>query len=155
MDIADFRRWFAYDDWANREVLSALEHASEPPPRSVALIAHIVAAELLWHARLLGKPQPLAVWHTLTLIECAMRLDDARAAWTSYLTSVGERGLESLVQYTNTKGEPFSSAVRDILTHVVMHGTYHRGQIASDLRAHGFEPAYTDFIHAVRKGFVK
>jgi uncharacterized damage-inducible protein DinB len=47
------------------------------------------------------------------------------------------------------------SAVQDVLTHVVLHSAYHRGQIASLMRAGGAVPAYTDFIHAVRQGFVE
>ena len=42
----------------------------------------------------------------------------------------------------------------DVLTHVVTDSAYHRGQVASELRAGGFEPAYTDFIHAVRQGLL-
>jgi uncharacterized damage-inducible protein DinB len=37
-----------------------------------------------------------------------------------------------------------------VLLHVVSHGAYHRGQIASDLRNSGGEPVLTDFIHWVR-----
>jgi uncharacterized damage-inducible protein DinB len=40
--------------------------------------------------------------------------------------------------------------VDDIATHVVFHSHYHRGQIASLVRAAGHTPAYTDFIHAIR-----
>jgi uncharacterized damage-inducible protein DinB len=36
-----------------------------------------------------------------------------------------------------------------------MHSTYHRGQIAAAMRQAGATPAYTDFIHAVRQGFVE
>jgi uncharacterized damage-inducible protein DinB len=36
-----------------------------------------------------------------------------------------------------------------------MHSAYHRGQIASQMRASGKTPAYTDFIHGVRQGLVK
>ena len=39
--------------------------------------------------------------------------------------------------------------------HVIMYSVYHRGQIASNVRAEGLTPAYTDFIHAVRQGFVE
>jgi uncharacterized damage-inducible protein DinB len=45
--------------------------------------------------------------------------------------------------------------VEEILTHLVIHSAYHRGQIASDLRAAGQEPAYTDYIHAVRQGLLE
>ena len=40
-------------------------------------------------------------------------------------------------------------------THVVIHSAYHRGQIASDVRASGGVPAYTDYIHAVRQGLIE
>jgi uncharacterized damage-inducible protein DinB len=36
-----------------------------------------------------------------------------------------------------------------------MHSAYHRGQIASLMRAGGGIPAYTDFIHAVRQGLIE
>jgi uncharacterized damage-inducible protein DinB len=36
-----------------------------------------------------------------------------------------------------------------------MHSAYHRGQAALEMRAAGIQPAYTDFIHGVRQGFVK
>jgi uncharacterized damage-inducible protein DinB len=39
--------------------------------------------------------------------------------------------------------------------HIAFHGVYHRGQIAALVRQHGGEPAYTDFIRAVRTGAVK
>jgi len=39
--------------------------------------------------------------------------------------------------------------------HVTIHSAYHRGQIASDVRSAGQEPAYTDYIHAVRQRFLE
>jgi uncharacterized damage-inducible protein DinB len=64
-------------------------------------------------------------------------------------------GLDETVDYVNSKGEPWTSSVEDILTHTVLHSSYHRGQIASDMRASGHAPAYTDYIHARRRGFVE
>ena len=60
-----------------------------------------------------------------------------------------------MVEYRNSKGEAWSNRVEDILTHVLMHSAYHRGQIALEMRASGAQPAYTDFIHAVRQGFLE
>jgi len=37
-----------------------------------------------------------------------------------------------------------------ILSHVIIHGGYHRGQIAILLRQAGSDPAVTDFIAYVR-----
>jgi uncharacterized damage-inducible protein DinB len=42
-----------------------------------------------------------------------------------------------------------------MLVHTVLHSAYHRGQVAAEVRAAGGEPAYTDFIHAVRQGLVE
>jgi uncharacterized damage-inducible protein DinB len=36
-----------------------------------------------------------------------------------------------------------------------MHSAYHRGQVASHMRADGQTPAYADFIHGVRQRLVK
>jgi len=44
----------------------------------------------------------------------------------------------------------FRSRVEDILLHVVLHGCYHRGQVAIALREAGAEPSATDFIAFVR-----
>ena len=62
--------------------------------------------------------------------------------------------LNRQAEYVNSKGERYVSSVEDILTHVVFHGAYHRGQIAAKMREAGFDPAYTDYIHAVRQHFV-
>ena len=59
------------------------------------------------------------------------------------------------MSYRNSKGEAWSSRKEDILMHVIMHSAYHRGQVATAMRAAGSTPAYTDFIHSVRQGFVK
>ena len=81
----------------------------------------------------------------------SLRLADL---WKNYLTSLNEAGLADSINYKNTKGENFTSQKQDVLMHVIMHSAYHRGQIASDMRAAGFTPPYTDFIHAVRQGLL-
>ena len=40
-----------------------------------------------------------------------------------------------------------------MLFHFVNHSTYHRGQIASNLKEHGIEPLVTDYIFYKRKNF--
>jgi len=75
--------------------------------------------------------------------------------WGGYLAKLGEADLAGTIEYRNSKGEQWQSTVADVLTHVLLHGSYHRGQIASAIRAAGGTPAYTDFIHATRQGFVE
>jgi uncharacterized damage-inducible protein DinB len=144
------QRLFAYDDWANREVIANLRKANAPG--AFKLLAHIVAAESLWLDRVHNSKPRMAVWPELTLAECAAEAERLAPEWQKLLDA-GD--LQRAVNYRNSKGEEFHSTVEDILTHVVLHSAYHRGQIAAAVRASGAEPAYTDFIHAVRQGFVK
>jgi len=117
-------------------------------------MAHIIGAECLWLARLRREPATLPVWPELGLDACADRLAELSHQWPEYLAT-HQQSLTDRVSYTNSKGEAWTSSVEEILTHVTIHSAYHRGQIASDLRAAGMEPAYTDYIHAVRQGQVK
>jgi uncharacterized damage-inducible protein DinB len=148
------RKLYAYDQWANREVARALQAASEPPPRSVRLMAHVVGTEWTWHSRILPQSKKMAVWPQLTAEQILAEVDELRRAWEGYLGELTPARLEQTAAYTNSKGERFSNQLGDILMHVVMHSSYHRGQIAADMRACGMEPVYTDFIHAVRQAMI-
>jgi uncharacterized damage-inducible protein DinB len=55
------------------------------------------------------------------------------------------------VEYQNFAGQKFSSLLSDIITHVVNHGTYHRGQIARIIRESGVQPPSTDYIVFARQ----
>ena len=161
MNLADYlRREFSYDEWANREVLSAIRAAgganqSSANHRSLQLMSHILAAELVWLERLKHQPQSLPVWPEFSLEQCQAQAAELNRLWRPYLNQTSPSLLSEEIAYQNSKGEAWTSTVEDIITHVVMHSAYHRGQIASDMRAHGHTPAYTDFIHAVRQGLVE
>jgi uncharacterized damage-inducible protein DinB len=151
--IRQLTRLLQYDIWANGETVESLGQGS-PPPRSLKWMGHIVGAECLWLARLRAEPAQLPVWPDLPVDQCAARLSELSRMWHTYLADAGASRVAERVTYTNSKGEEWTSAVEDILTHVTIHSAYHRGQIASDLRAAGQIPAYTDFIHAVRQGLI-
>lgn len=146
------KRLFAYEAWANRETAASLRAAS--PASALKRLAHIVAAQRLWLGRLKQDPAAIAVWPELTLEQCDAQLAELSRWWQDYLSGLDAAALSRSISYTNTKGEPWTSTVQDVLLHVVLHSSYHRGQIASEVRASGHAPAYTDFIHSVRQGFI-
>ena len=150
MEILGFlRRQFDYDAWANREVFAALKSTGSES-RSVRLLAHIVSAERLWLERIAQQPQTLPVWPDFTLEQCGGEIDDVSTLWREFLDRCSETQLSGEIHYKNSKGELWTSSVEDILAHVLLHSAYHRGQIATQMRAEGRKPASTDFIHAVR-----
>ena len=154
MDTKDFLRMFDYDSWANRECLAGMRAANSVSPDTVGRIAHILSVQKLWLERILSHPQSLPVWPSSTIEECTTMAEEISLAWRNYLKQFSELPIDGAVNYRNSKGEQWSSRVEDILTHVLFHSAYHRGQIAMQMRASGLTPAYTDFIYAVREGFI-
>ena len=148
------RRLFRYDEWANQEVMASFNAAGSAPPRSLKLMAHVLGAEYLWFSRMEGTKSPLAVWPDLSLADCEQYASRLARIWSDYLDTLTAEQLSRPVTYTNSKGERWTNSVEDILMHVAMHSAYHRGQIAADMRAAGYAPAYTDFIHGVRQKLV-
>ena len=156
MELLEYlRRQLAYDAWANREVLAALSAGACPTARPLQLLAHVLSAERLWLERIRKRPQSLPVWPDFSLDQCEAQIAELTLLWDEYLGQLSSAGLSEKVSYKNSKGESWTSTVQDILTHVVLHSAYHRGQIASQMRIAGEQPAYTDFIHPVRTGLIK
>jgi uncharacterized damage-inducible protein DinB len=156
MELLDYlRRQLTYDEWANREVLTGLRASTQLPTRPLQLLAHILSAERLWLERLKQQPQSLPVWPDFTFDQCEVQITELAKLWREYLAQLSSAELSKKVDYKNSKGEQFTSSVEDVLTHVVLHSAYHRGQIASLMRAAGEQPAYTDFIHAARQGLIE
>ena len=73
--------------------------------------------------------------------EVAFNADDARAIAERHadlferLVNEGDATLRRSVSYRNSAGRDFRNTVEEIVTHVTMHGSYHRGQIARIVRA--------------------
>ena len=156
MNLAEYlRREFSYDAWANQEVLAAIAAAGGEDARSLNLMSHIFAAERVWLERLKQQPQSVPVWPTFDLNRCQQEAADLAKLWHDHLDLVTAGDVSLSITYKNSKGEKWTSTIVDVLTHVIMHSAYHRGQIASHMREAGQTPAYTDFIHGVRQGFVK
>ncbi len=156
MNLADFlRRQFAYDAWANQETLAAIKTGGGGDKRSVELMCHILAAERVWLDRLKQQPQSVPVWPEPDLARCEAEAKALGRQWFEFLDLITAGDVAQTVSYKNTKGDSYTSAIVDILTHVAMHSAYHRGQIASHMREIGQTPAYTDFIHGIREGYVQ
>ena len=148
--MPDLHCLFEYDAWANREVVGHLRQMNAPQ-RALAIMAHIIGAEWLWLGRIHGEGNPAPVWPDLSLDECETQMKELVPLWQQVLSADEPR---RNINYTNSKGERWSSKVDDVLMQVIIHGAYHRGQIATIVREAGVTPAYTDYIHCIRQGFI-
>src|SRR5690349_9233282 len=118
---------FAHMWWAHDELSSELRK-SPPDAETLRLFAHVVAAEHLWLSRIDLTKAKVAVWPTMSLDDVTQLESENRARFREL---IGRRDdtREQRVRYRNSAGNQFENSVREILTHVALHGHYHRGQI--------------------------
>lgn len=140
------QRMYDHLHWANERILEALK--SNENEESIRLFSHILFAEKVWFTRLQGLDSShLPIWSDIDLDSCAELIKENQKTITKFLQSAD---LDSIISYKNSKGTEFKNSVRDVLTHVALHGQYHRGQINTRLRTSGFEPVNVDYITFVR-----
>ena len=150
MSGPSFSRLVDHLAWADDRVLASLRSATAPDPSCLELFAHVLAAEHVWLARLKGETPRHTVWPALSLEACAGLVQANQRELTAYVGALAPSDLARGVTYRNSAGQEFTSTIEDILLHVCLHGSYHRGQIAWALRKGGGVPMATDYIAFVR-----
>lgn len=135
--------------WADEQLLESLRQPSVPQ-RALDLYAHVLGAEHVWLTRLEQRAATVPVWPVMTLEECARLAVENRDAFRAYVSRLTSGDLRRTVHYRNSAGDEFDNAIEDILVHVAMHGSYHRGQVTMLVRDAGAEPQPTDYIAFVR-----
>jgi len=141
---------FEHNWWAHRELIAEVRRQA-PDQETLRLLSHIIATEHLWLSRIDGVSPRFAVWPTLDL-DAITALEGENRSRIRELLRRPDDSREQIVHYRNSLGNEFENTVGEILTHVAMHGHYHRGQIARVMRTAGREPVYTDYIGFVRHG---
>ena len=145
----------AFNVWANATLLQRLDESvaagHELPPVALRLFSHVLNAQQIWISRLAGVPSPVKVWQEHDLAGLHRLHEQSSEPLHELMSTTDATTLTRVITYTNSLGEGYDSYVRDILTHVVVHASYHRGQIATRLREAGLEPVNTDFITYCRQ----
>ena len=138
--------------WADAIVAESLQGEANADSEAARLFAHIAAAEHLWFARIQSRAPDYPVWpDAMTPSQAAAVAAEHADLYERLVRAASTSELARMVAYRNSAGRDFQSRVSDIVTHVAMHGSYHRGQIARQLRAVGRQPPYTDFIQYTRR----
>ena len=146
-----FLRQIEYDLWANLRTLASLQTASPPPERCIELFSHIIAAHNLWHARMSGRDYAqLPVWPRYEPDDLEDDVNQVYDNWRNFIHDIDEDMLDIEKSYHTSAGTPYVNCLDDVLTHVLLHTAYHRGQIATILKDAGHTPAVTDYIAFVR-----
>jgi len=135
--MADFNDLPEYLAWANTRA------AQMPTEEGVHILAHLLAAEVIWAQRILGQPAMCPQRPDWDMAECVSRIAPNAAR---YRNITGRFQQTDIVRYRSSKGDEFESLTGDILRQVFTHGAYHRGQISQAVKNLGGEIIDTDYI---------
>jgi uncharacterized damage-inducible protein DinB len=148
--VEHLRELFTYNDWANRRIVVALKNiASE---RSRQILAHLLITEKEYYERLYGKDSTgFDFWPDLTLDECGTLARETAEAYEKLLRRFDDAGLDIRARYRTSEGVRHENTFRELLTHVILHSSIHRGNIMLKIREDGFEPPKIDYIIYLRE----
>ena len=110
-------------------------------------LVHIYAADRIWLARVRGEQRATFVDpedHDLTLLQSEWPALLER--WKLWLRDFKDGDVARVIAYKDTKGNPYSQPVWQIVLHLVNHGTHHRGQVSGFLRSMDRTPPPLDLI---------
>ena len=144
-----FTEIFEYTYHSNDKIIDLLLE-KEFPDKSLKLLNHILNAHEIWNSRIEGITIKTSVWE-VRASENLKKINTNNFNLSKKIIETYD--LDKKIIYRNSKGDQFENSIKDMLFHVVNHSTYHRGQIASNLKEHGIEPLVTDYIFYKRTNF--
>ncbi len=157
MTLEMFMALYRYNCWANRRLLQAANLLGPDEftrdlggsLQSVhGTLLHVLWVELMFMRRWRGlsttdlsSPPQL---DTVAAISAAWEdLEQEQAGFFGQLTGAE---LSRSVSYVDSRGRSLSLPLWQTLIHLANHSTYHRGQVASQLRQLSHVPPATDFV---------
>ena len=148
--MESLKKLWNYNNWANVRLFKAFDHFGPAvPSSSVRLLSHIVNTQVSWLMRLRGEHSQIEAWAVHETEVCRQMHTDSAAGYQKMLDHLSD-GPGPLIHYSNSSGQSYHHTAQDIILHVMNHGTYHRGQIAMDMRSKNLEPVNTDYITFLR-----
>lgn len=149
---------FLYKRWANAELLKLLGQidAKRYPDQyalAIRLFNHTLVVDQIFIAHIKGEKHSFSannteVMPTLSTLSDSVSQTDA---WLiDYVSNVSQEELEKEIAFTFTDGDAGCMSISEILNHLIIHGTYHRGNIGMILGDCGLNrpsDTFTKFIH--------
>jgi uncharacterized damage-inducible protein DinB len=162
MSPEEIRLLYDYNAWANHRSLEGaaaltVEQFTKPLGSSFSSVrdtlAHIWGAEWLWLERFQGRsPASLpdvAQFNDVAALKSRWQDDEARLL--KFVAGLSEEDLREVHEYRTLSFGQYKNPLWHSMQHMVNHGTYHRGQVATMLRQLNVKPLLSDLIHFYRE----
>ena len=160
--LAHFKRFAAYNKWANDRLYSACgqlpdaEYFEERPAFFGSIhgvLNHMMVGDTIWTSRLHGTSPVIALDAEMYTERDALR--DARRKMDddiiAYMDGLSAADMAGDVTYKTTSGDPFTMARAVILQHFFNHHAHHRGQAHDLLSQTSVEPPVLDLLYYIRE----
>lgn len=154
----EFRTLYDYNSWANHRAMDACAALSNEQFtkdlgssfRSVRdTLAHIMLGEWIWLERFQGRSP-----NTMPTADPYPDLAALKARWAeiernllALVAGLKQEDIDGVFEYETMIYGVYKNPLGQSLQHLVNHGTYHRGQVATMLRQLGVKPVETDLMH--------
>jgi uncharacterized damage-inducible protein DinB len=148
--IEHLRELYIYNDWANRRIITALK--SNRSEKSLNILAHLLVTEQEYYERLYGKDSTgFDFWQNLTLEDCGNLAKQNAENYERLLKRFDDEGLGQSVSYKTSEGVAYTNSFRELLTHVLVHSSIHRGNMVLKMREENLTPPTVDYIIYLRE----
>jgi uncharacterized damage-inducible protein DinB len=145
--------------WADRGLYDAVSRSfdrltPEDATLMLRVLDHIHTVDRIFQHHLQGLPHPFRAPRSEKLPELSALAQSASAVddwYASYVRELPEHDFEQPLDFVFTSGKPAQMRRGEIILHVCMHGTYHRGNAGALLQLRGLTPspdAVTDFLES-------
>ncbi|MGB6488940.1 MAG: DinB family protein [Steroidobacteraceae bacterium] len=152
-----YSQLIAIKRWADRGLyevvgrnLERLTH--EESSIMLRIFDHMHVVDRIFQHHLRGLPHAFRAPRSETIPELRALADSAKEVddwYASYVGGLTEDDFEQSVDFVFTSGKPARMRRGEILLHVCLHGTYHRGNAGAVLQLKGITPSrdsITDFL---------
>lgn len=158
MSITSLSSLFAQKSWANNELFSALaEVNAQAHPQvvhmAIRMLNHIYVVDRIFRAHLLGEPHGYSATNTEATPDLGtlqFEVAETDGWYEAYVAQLSDAQLAERIHFSFTDGDGGTMSREEMLTHIVVHGFYHRGNVGQMLKSIEVAPPrdlYTKFLH--------
>ena len=149
---------FAQKSWANGELFEVLATAAPSTPAgplqtALRTLNHIYVVDRIFRSHLKGETHGYAATNTTATPELGalnFAVAETDLWFEDYLAGVSDASLTESLAFRFTDGDAGRMTREEMLTHVITHGAYHRGNVGQVLKSIEITPPrdlFTKFLH--------
>jgi uncharacterized damage-inducible protein DinB len=143
--------------WADHGLCSVVSQTvdrltNEDASIMLRILDHIHVVDKIFQHHLQGIPHTFGAPRSEKLPDFQTLADSAREVdewYASYVGSLAERDFEQAVDFVFTGCKPARMRRGEIILHVCLHGTYHRGNAGIALQLKGIKPSNDSITYFV------